>query len=343
MKKNNIINFFNNNMVYVIFAIFLGLLLLQHHFVWLYHDDFGYASLSYEYNVQNVIGHSFNIKQLFEFLIGHYNVWGGRILYFGIEALIISKSVSVFRIVQSCVLALIFFYIYKLVARNFNKKYEKLIAILSISMYGTIEIMIARCGIFWFTASVLYVFPILPLLMFSYYYNYKNKKISYVILMSILIFMSSFSQEQVSVAAISYIGLLFLINIIKNKRINSNDIIFLVSSLLGFGILMMSPGSKMRMNHPSNNGFYELNILEKLKISVPNLINGFFNNYSKIFLVLFLLVLVYMSLRNFEIKFKNKKVNVLINKLNILTAVSNITISFFTFFTKKNYFSVNNF
>lgn len=46
--------------------------------MWLYHDDYGYVSLSYAYIVEGVNGHSFNIKQLLSFLIGHYNNWGGR-------------------------------------------------------------------------------------------------------------------------------------------------------------------------------------------------------------------------------------------------------------------------
>lgn len=340
-KKNKIIQFLSKNTVLIIFIVFFALVLLQHHFVWLYHDDFGYASLSYEYNVSSVVGHTFNIQQLLEFLLGHYRTWGGRILYFGIECFLVSKSLSIFRIVQSIVITLIFYYIYKIVSKNFDKKYEKLIALLSVSLYGIIEIIIARFGIFWFTASVLYVFPILPLLMFSYYYDYSNKKIYYIILMSILIFIASFSQEQVSVAAVSYIGLMFLINIIKNKKINKNDIIFLISSLIGFGILMLSPGSKVRMNHPSNNGFYELGLFEKLQISIPNLVEGFFNNYSKIFLVLFLITVTYMTISNLKmknLKIKQKKIIKVIDTLNLISFVSNLVICYFTIFTNKNYF-----
>ena len=40
----------NRKKTILIFLVFFILLLLQIHFVWLYYDDYGYASLSYLYN-----------------------------------------------------------------------------------------------------------------------------------------------------------------------------------------------------------------------------------------------------------------------------------------------------
>lgn len=40
-----------NNKILTIFVIFFLFVLFQHHFMWLYHDDYGYASLSYVGNV----------------------------------------------------------------------------------------------------------------------------------------------------------------------------------------------------------------------------------------------------------------------------------------------------
>ena len=106
-----------NKFIFICFLTFFAFVMFQHSFLWMYHDDYGYASLSYAYNVQSVVGHSFNFKQLIEFLYGHYMTWGGRILYLGIECFILSKSLIAFRILQSIVITFIFFYIYKIIIK----------------------------------------------------------------------------------------------------------------------------------------------------------------------------------------------------------------------------------
>ena len=48
--------------------------------VYLAHDDFGYATLSYVYKEEGIEGQNFDLEQLTHYLTGHYNRWGGRIL-----------------------------------------------------------------------------------------------------------------------------------------------------------------------------------------------------------------------------------------------------------------------
>ena len=302
----------------------------EHQFMWIYHDDYGYASLSYAYNVQDVIGHNFNITQLFEFLIGHYNNWGGRVLYFAIECFFLGKSLFLFRLVQSIIITLIFYYIYKIL-KKYIKTDDFILAILSICCYGFIEIMVIRAGIFWATASILYVFPLLPLLMFIYYYDSLNKKISFNILMGFLIFASTFSQEQISVAALAYIGIITLYEWIETKKLNKKNIVMFIIGLLGFLILMMAPGSKARMNHPSSQEFYALSIFGKIMKNYPILIINVFSHYSKIFIVLFLFAITYLSFHNWK-----RKDNI-VNQISLL---SNLIILLLTVFSNATYFEI---
>lgn len=323
-------NFIKKYRIPIVFIIFFLIVFLEHQFMWLYHDDYGYASLSYAFNVDGVNGHIFNFNQLFDFLIGHYNNWGGRVLYFGIECLLLSKSLFLFKLVQSIVITFIFYYLYKIL-KKYTKTKDWILAILSVCCYGFIEIMVARTGIFWPTASVLYVFPLLPLLMFIYYYDSNNKKIMHNILMGALIFLASFSQEQIAVAAVAYIGIVAIYDYFKTKKINKLNIIMILVALVGFAILMLAPGTKVRMSHPSSGDFYTLSLFGKISRNYPNLIVNIFSHYSKMFIMLFISSIAYLSYKNI----KNKN-----NILNKLSMLSTLTILLVTAVNSGTYFEI---
>lgn len=323
-------NFIIKHRIPIIFIAFFLLVLFEHQFMWLYHDDYGYASLSYAYKVVGVNGHIFNIQQLFNFLVGHYNNWGGRVLYFGIECLLLGKSLLLFRLVQSLVITLIFYYIYKIL-KKYTKIEEYILAIISVCCYGFIEIVVVRTGIFWPTASVLYIFPLLPLLMFIYYYDSQKNKIFCNILMGIIIFLATFSQEQIAVAAVSYVGIITIYEFIKSNKINKKNITMLLIALVGFAILMLSPGNKIRMNHPSSGDFYTLSLFGKIARNYPNLIINIFSHYSKIFITLFFASITYLSYKNL----KNKD-----NILNKISLLSITIILLLTVFNAGTYFEI---
>ena len=154
------------NKVLLVFVIFFLLLYLQHQFMWLYHDDYGYASLSYSYVVDGVSGTNFTFKELIAFLIGHYRVWGGRILFFAIECLLLKVGLPLFRLVQALIITGTFYLIYILIS-NIYKKVDKFkLSIFVVSLYGVFQLAMYRDVIFWATASVLYIFPLFPFLLF---------------------------------------------------------------------------------------------------------------------------------------------------------------------------------
>ncbi|MBD0857764.1 hypothetical protein CGK76_01980 [Erysipelotrichaceae bacterium 7770_A6] len=322
-----------NKFIFICFLTFFAFVMFQHSFLWMYHDDYGYASLSYAYNVQSVVGHSFNFKQLIEFLYGHYMTWGGRILYLGIECFVLSKSLIAFRILQSIVITFIFFYIYKIIIKFSGNSNKKTIAIFVAFLYGLIEVTVLRFGLFWASASVLYAFPILPFMMFIYYFDFNNKNFIKTLSFMILIFCSTFSQEQIAVAAISYLTIILGTNIYKFKKITFSNILVLFSALSGFLLLMLCPGSQMRMQNDTNNGFYELSLLSKLRISVPNTINCLFSPMSKFFIATFMFCIVYICYKNCINK--NNKF-LFVDVISFISAMLMLTT---TIFTNNVYFS----
>lgn len=328
--KNNLKSLFKNQtflvcLVFIVFALFI---FLEHHYAWFYHDDYGYGSLSYAYDA-NITGHSFTIQELGDFLTGHYLNWGGRVLYFAVNCIILALGVHAWRIIQSIVIIGIFFIIYKLLSAILNKIPRSTIALLTVIPYGFISIMVARSGIFWVTASVLYIFPLLPLLGLILMYKQSSNHLSIFqkILMCILIFVSTFSYEQISAAAMCFVGLALVNKWLKTKHFPKFEFVLMLFAALGFGILMLAPGNAIRMAHPTSAEFYALPLLERLCTGLFNIFDNFFSNSNAIFLFIFLGLSIVTAFYNLKTPLSKHKA---IRALNAIAALSNIIVFLFS-------------
>lgn len=321
----------NKKKTILIFVIFFILLLLQIHFVWLYYDDYGYASLSYLYGYKGPMGMNTSISDVIQFLTYHYNNWGGRVLWFFVEIILLKINISAYRIVQSIITLSIFYLMYKLISKHKNIDNYKL-ALTTVISFGLIELMVLRDGFYWFTASVLYLFPILPIMLYIYltYKEKRNLKIN--ILCIFLLFIAAWSQEQVSVFIVAYVGLQFLYKLFIKKNVNKWDIIFLITALLGFGILMLSPGTRIRVDGSSY--FYSLNIFQKVARNIPLILTTLFGKDTKIFTILLLSSIVFILSKNRN-NFKYKW-------LLDITNISTIIIILITAFTNDGYITILN-
>lgn len=333
-------NILKKSGILIIFVVFFLVIFIQHQFVYLHHDDYGYASLCYAYVVDDVDGHDLSLTQITEFLKGHYEIWGGRILYFFIEIVLISNGVWLFRLFQSLVITIIFYLIYKIVQKIIKNKMNKyVLAICTISLYGIFEINLLNHGIFWFSASVLYIIPMLPFLAFIYFYQdskkkiYKNKlkKILTYFFYGILIFLATFSQEQVSIAALGYIGVLTIYNTVKNKKIDKKDIIMITIAILGFLILMLAPGNKARQGDITSIDFYSKPFIERTILGMQNLILRTFSSDTKIFNIIFYFCIAYTSIEMIKLK-KGKR------NFHLISLVSIASIIFISIIKNEGYF-----
>ena len=326
MKR--VVQFIKRHRVEVIFFTFFVLLLIQHQFVWLYHDDYAYASLSYV-DIGNV-GNQFGLGKLFEFLFVHYMKWGGRILCFFVECSLLRFGLPVYRFVQSLVIVFIFYFIYKiLLSKTKLKDYQ--LAFLVISMYGFLDIMLLRNSIFWASASVSYLFPLLP--FFALVYVTQKKSKNYIISASILGFLAAFSQEQIAAMTIAYNIFYILIEWFFKKRKDKKQFIFFVFSLLGFCILMLAPGNQMRLDTTSS--FANLNLFQKLMTTVPAIISGVFATYNGMFLTLFFIVVFIISFINLT-KYRSNffvKLCSISNFIVVLLSLFMENNNYFTYFT----------
>lgn len=82
-------------------------ILQQHHYVTIYFDDYGYASLSYA-GFENNAGMSYGLDEIFQFLKAYYLNWGGRVLYFFFEIIIFRLGgLPLMQVVQAVIIVLI--------------------------------------------------------------------------------------------------------------------------------------------------------------------------------------------------------------------------------------------
>ncbi len=307
-----------------VFLLFFILLMIQLSFVYLYHDDFGYASLSYVAYVDGVSGTNFGIKDFFEFLYKHYIQWGG-IFYGGIEILLLKIDVNAFRVFQALCTVIIFYFIFLIATKNTNNKKYGLIAFATVSTYGLYSLNIASGGLYWFIASVNYLVPMVFMFGFVYVYFYRenikyrskiSKWLIYVIF-SLAVFLSSVVPPHMSGVSVFMLLSITIYNWYKNKRIRKSDIILSLIALCGLLYVLLSPGNAVRMvSSQENIHFYlELSLIQKIKFNLPNIIRGNFNSDNLLFTFVFFVTAFYIS-------FDNLRFNNGIRIINILSLLS---------------------
>src|SRR5574344_536632 len=162
--------------VLIIFIFFVLLTFLTQHFITWYADDYGYATLSYLPDFNGYMGNNPHFSDIFSFLQFHYFNWGGRVIYFFIEIIILQFKLPIYHLFQSLVLTIIFYLLYKIIIKNHDKSNYK-VAIITVLSFGLIDIMTLRSGFYWASASCLYVYPLLPFFLFMYLYDENNSLI----------------------------------------------------------------------------------------------------------------------------------------------------------------------
>ena len=300
-------SFIKKRRVLLIFLIFFLLLLLQYQFLYLYHDDYGYASLSYAVDIGNE-GLHYGISDILRFLWLHYLHWGGRVTSFFVECSLLRLGLPLYRLVQSIVVTLIFYLIYKIAKEN-SKIEDYKIAIFTVSLYGILDLMNLRDSFFWISASVNYVFPtlyFLALVVFMRQEKYNNKFIYF--LQFLLVFLTAFSHEQTSAMLLFYLILTLIEEKVKNKKIKKLSIIRFIIALIGFSLLLFCPGNNARKAYSPE--FYDLSIFRKLLVTIPNTITGVFSEYNNQFFLLLFFALAIVSITNIK-NIKNVKNKIL--------------------------------
>lgn len=317
-KLKKIYNYLNKNkFVISLFFIIFILLAFQHSVISMYFDDYGNASLSYSYWVSNVDGTNYTISQLLEWAGHIYNNWGGRILYAIVFIIpLLKHGIKAYMFVQTFVITGIIFFMYKIIKYYSKKqKYISIVPIILLILYTCIDLSYLRHGIYWASASVLYVWPLLPFMALLYYYvvlcdkqknNIKFNKVISSLIIIFLSFLTTFSQEQIGVGLIGFVILYIIFHHFKEiKKYLVIDLPLLITTVISYLFLFMAPGNWVRME--TNKEFAKLSFIGKINYNYSGILKNIFLDKMKIFMYILCLLLIYMIYKIFRnIKSKNK-------------------------------------
>jgi hypothetical protein len=323
-------------LIFFVFSLFFFFIFFQHYFVFFMHDDYGYASLSYGYIPHGVKpGCQYNFSHIIDFLKWQYNNWGGRIIFFFLEVIVLKFGIWPFRIIQSIVITLIFYLFYKIAIFSLEEevplKSRLYFAIILCSSYGFLPLAVLRESIYWATASFVYLWPLLFFFASIFFFlKYKNsEKVPWFWFSMISIFISSFSHEQTSITTLIFYSLLFFYEKFLKKHDAKVEALLLIAAFSGAILLFIAPGNIKRFifHHPGNFSF-----LEGIENTIKGMFFAYFNRGTFLIYLFFSIVLLFLYFG----KFFNNNIKI-INKSDILEEL----ILFQFLFPKNNKITTN--
>lgn len=278
-KKINDLNNYKILTMMTFVLILIGFI-MQFRLVGMYYDDYGNASLSYGYDSSHIRGTDYTLNDLLTWAKWIYFNWSGRVLYALFLIPLLKSGSDLYMFVEAIVLTLIFVYMYKIVKRYAGiEKDNPLIVIGFVIMYGLLYGTILNWGIYWASASVLYLLPVLPFLIFIEMYDKVESKItchekvtsSSYLKLFLLIPLITLSQEQVGGAFLVWLICRIVLGHIKTeKKYLKLDILVVLWTSLTFIIMFGAPGNWVRMN--GSGEFAQLSLFGKVKHNLPILL-----------------------------------------------------------------------
>ena len=260
------------------FLLFFIFILVQHSYVWLQFDDYGYATLFYARN-QSVNG-VYTLKNILEYLQWHYVNWGGRVLSFFAEILCLRTGLGFTRAAQSVMILCSLYLSWKIVREENKEKSGFLLAVLLFS-YGLLAKETLADGIFWFTASFVYFWPyvvFLAAIRLDQLYE-KTGKRRLLPVIWLCYFAAGFSQEQTGFAVAAYTVLCMLLPwLMRKKKLWAWEHIRILFAGAGFALVFLAPGNFVRLEE--NAAFNSLSLLEKIKTTLPVILDNNIGQYN---------------------------------------------------------------
>lgn len=311
----------------LVFALFFVFLIKQNSMVYLAHDDFGYATLSYVYKEEGIEGQNFNLEQLTHYLTGHYNRWGGRILSFAQEIILLQKGTDYMRTYNAISVAAIFILILCLAQRGKKSKFLPLSALFTVALFGILGREATMRGMYWYTASILYTVPVMyifagTLLLYVTAFgqaekNFSLSKILMIPFCTVLFFFGAFSMEQVGIAAVMIAAAMCIYSCFKHR--NPLMLIYtappLLASVLGYHILLMASGNNVRKKMYGE--YYSQSFLGQMLTGGRNIAETLFRRGNIAFVVLIAVVTLLCAYA----LIKKRKKNVFYKILGGITAL----------------------
>jgi len=225
-----------------IWVAFAGFLLAQHQLVFPYHDDWGYAVLSYTTEQTGISGQMFTLADVISFVADEYKSWSGRVAAFFFQINLFKLGLDYVRVYQvSSILAILLFSL--LIAAN--KRSNILLFVLPPLLYLAMPSYTLVGGVYWFSAAAGYMWG-LPFLLCGAYLIKRNDGLNLgsVLLLSV----SALFHELIAVVSVSFVlTYMFLchVSLKRSKELYRNATLS-VPVLLFAAVAILAPGNFRR-------------------------------------------------------------------------------------------------
>ncbi|MDD2965958.1 MAG: DUF6056 family protein [Desulfovibrionaceae bacterium] len=235
-----------------LFCLILLFTVLQNWWIGFYEDDYAYGALCYAREAKHT---ALSLGSLLDYLVWHYQHWGGRVLYFFFEISAMQLGMKGFMLVQSLVYAgAIFCGLHTLrLLLGGTKRYDALLLIGLLACLLLFRKALYVGGLYWASASVAYVWPLLPLfagivLCYQAALQGQNFTLPRTALLILCFFAAGFSQEQIGLAALVFLPAFALCL----PRVALRGLWWplgcaMGAAALGYGILFCAPGNFARL------------------------------------------------------------------------------------------------
>ena len=242
-----------------------------------------------------------NIIQVVKNQIIDYNWINGRFLVHCMLQFVLIYDRVLFAIINGIVITSTML-IMSLIAKKYVcKDNKKFILILMINMISFLLLFNFKHIIYWAAGSINYIWVYLFVVLVILYYLKTDFKKNYFLNLIIFFLLGNLHECSLVVGVILYISILIseiYCKISKKNRINIEKISYILPLIIGAAILLLAGGNWFRtLNYPE---WYSMNLIEKLKISLPELsaaIFDIFNIYNVIPILYIIVTLIYIIKR----------------------------------------------
>lgn len=298
-------DFKQNKVIYIVSLIFLLILIYTHLNTFLANDDLPYSFL---YRGNDRIT---SLGQVLQHQLADYKDINARFFVHCVLQIMLIFGKNLWAFINPLMIVMSLILIIKIVKLKVPKV-NNLVSIL-LALIGFLLLFNYKEYIYWVAGSVNYVWVLTLLLIFLYlYFRYGFSKYKIINILGIALLCAI--HECTMVFTIVFIVGNFILNSIKNKKIDY-QYLFYFMGFLGSLFLLLSPASKIRMD--SDEIWNGLNLVQKLLTSIPVVSENLFNlkNVLNILPYLFIFAIL-ISL--FKIKSKLSLSIIVLIILNII-------------------------
>ena len=233
LKKLNI----NKKILIKIFVLCVFVLMLLVNLLTpLIADDYSYALNNNHTRLSSII-------DIYNYQVRHYFEWGGRTVAHSIAQLFLMLPKWIFSIANSIVFTLMTYLIYLFGKGKSKVEKPYLFLAIFLALYFLVPAFGQNC--IWLVGSCNYIWTMLLMLLLIYQYIFKEKKedtLLRIILMFMFGIICGWTNENIAVGLIIMIFLLVILN--KNKQ--KWKISGIIGTIIGFLIMILAPGNRVR-------------------------------------------------------------------------------------------------